>query len=216
MSVTSSGHFKTSQRLPKSPSSLFHRFPPEIVDLVYENVAGLVGHNSRQRITLDSDVYDALASFDRYLEETLHSFRPEEFSKRYKRRQNAFQDNMLASPSAQDRGGLATSNFIDDLEWIVSQQQYLPYLFKRYQTPCLPLMYDYYEHTAETVGIAYYDNILAQSPRYDISSHWGLFLLWSESGQLKNGYFARSVLVFDFFKGHGIMTQGKAYYHLRR
>lgn len=77
-------------------------------------------------------------------------------------------------------------------------------------------MYEYYENSAETLGIAYYGNVLSQSPRYDIASHWGLFLLWSESDQLKPGYFARSMHVFDFFKEHGITTQENVHYHLRR
>lgn len=199
-----------AQLLPEQPISLFHRFPSEITNLIYGNVAGLVGHNSRHRITLESDVYDALASFDRYLEETLHGFHPEYFPKRYKRRRNTFQDNMF--DSVQDRGGLAMSNFIDDLEWILSHQQFLPYILHRSKNPSLPLMYD----SAEMLGIAYYDNILAQSHRYDITTHWGLFLLWCESDQLKHGHWARSKHIFDFFTEHGITTQRRVHFHLRR
>lgn len=167
-------------------------------------------------------MYDALGSFDLYLGDvnapcTLRTLQPKEFPKRYKRRQNVFNDNILASFDTQPgRGGLSTSNFIDDLEWIVSQQQYLPYILHRYQDPCLPVIYDYYEHTAETLGIVYYDNILSQSPRYDITSHWGLFLLWEESDQPKDGYRSRSMHVFDFFVEHDIKTQGKVHYSLRR
>lgn len=215
MAFNANDDFKDTPLPPKRTPSLFHKFPTEVTDMVYLGVSeGLAYPSTRpSRVTLSALGYDSLAAFDVYLYETnvactMRTCHPREFPGRYRRRRRSFDDDFFAAfdSDVTHKGGLSTRNFYSDLDWALQHQISLPYILARSKNPNIPVTLEYCTHTADILGMVYYDAVLSQSPQYDMTTHWKLFLLL-DPGFYSGCFFAQTKLAEIFFSDNGIVMR---------